>query len=1392
MRKKRLLSWILTLAMLLSMMPLSVFAADITENYKAKIVVSKIDDANGHEMVEVALQAKTASGNKLESMQPFGLAFDAEMFDLVDTEGDVITLTEDLDDAQGEEILAFPIAKNWTGETSSACVDSSKKIGYIFAQPKVTAKGALDTQGEFQSIATFQLQVKTGSSLANDFKATSVRLQTKAEASTLNQSSIVALNNNEDDPFTFGNLNGEDTLSEPEFAYEGLSVNKNGYTGTQADQPEVSVKKGTSVTLKANTEISGETVEYAAGTDSTQPSTGWQDSTEFTVSAPGTWYFFARVKETGEHTAGEIKTSDAVTVFGTPAFSYPNNNVVEASGQTTSVNIAPVVAAEGAGTLKYALADGASLPSGLTLDASTGAITGSLSLSDANGSVTVVATDAEDQTAEATITFKKANAIVTGMEISGAQNISVPTADVGETTRAIEDYTATVKDQFGDAMPDENVSWSISDATGVSVDADTGKVTVTNAAESGTVTLTATSVRNVQVSATKEITIQKDASTVTAVKLYSDAAGNSPLGDAVNIGILQNRDNTVTYYAKAYDQYGMEMSGETFDWNLTGDNGISNNDGTVTVASATEDNATATLTVTSSTDSSVSASVTITAIAIAVDWDVIEANTEMTYGDAKESAFAVLPEEGTATVADGTVNGRFTIENDDESLPVGSATITIAFTVTDAGAYEDVKLTKNYDITVTEREIVVSGIAAQDKEYDGTTDVLLDLTNVMLDNKVNGDDVTITVKGAFEDANAGENKTVLLSDLALTGTQAGNYVLASDGQQTETTATIRKASLLVETPPTASDIDYGAALNTSVLSGGVVKFGEEEVAGEWMFMFDEIPDAGTNSYIATFVPTTGSDNYAVVTLPVEVTVHKVAYSGEPITQNIALPVNKNVSGTISANTFTLPEGFKNVSVVSVDKTADEHNILTLSGADYTIQNATEVGWTATCNVVLSSTNYEDCTAVVTFTIIDKISVTISGINVVSRTYNAQPIAPTGTLSMVETNTGAPVTGIVPIYTYTGVEDTAYAASATAPTDAGKYKLVIAIAEDNQNYMGSSDDIFFEITKAPLVVKPQDVTITAGTAMPTFTVAYNGLQGNDVSIEMAVLSSGDLTMQAQTQNGSVLTTTNIAGDYIIRFVGQPVFNQNHNYTITTADGVLTVSQRSNNNTSGSSSGGSGGPSGLGASSSNNNTSKDNNTTDKDTKPDTNTPAQDTTTSTIVNGMNDVPSTEWYADAVKYVMDKNIMTGVGANRFAPSDPATRAMIATILYRIAGQPSVSANTSFTDVEAGTWYTNAVAWGQANGVITGQNAQTFNPNGNITREQLATILYRYSKAETPTTDMTATYSDASEVSSYATNAMKWAVAEGIINGSHNKLNPQGNATRAEIATMLSRYLQK
>lgn len=177
-----------------------------------------------------------------------------------------------------------------------------------------------------------------------------------------------------------------------------------------------------------------------------------------------------------------------------------------------------------------------------------------------------------------------------------------------------------------------------------------------------------------------------------------------------------------------------------------------------------------------------------------------------------------------------------------------------------------------------------------------------------------------------------------------------------------------------------------------------------------------------------------------------------------------------------------------------------------------------------------------------------------------------------------------------------------------------------------------------------------------------------------------------------------------------------------------------------------------------------------------------------------GFVDVAESDWFFNSVKYAKENKLMSGVSETEFAPNSSVTRAMLVVVLHRIEGEPKIG-DAAFTDVESGQWYTNAVAWAANEGIVNGVGDGKFAPDADITREQIATILYKYSqkKSAIDAASVGIIAPDRDKISDWAMEGMSWAVAEKLITGKDGGvLDPGGKATRAEIATILMRFLNK
>ena len=182
-------------------------------------------------------------------------------------------------------------------------------------------------------------------------------------------------------------------------------------------------------------------------------------------------------------------------------------------------------------------------------------------------------------------------------------------------------------------------------------------------------------------------------------------------------------------------------------------------------------------------------------------------------------------------------------------------------------------------------------------------------------------------------------------------------------------------------------------------------------------------------------------------------------------------------------------------------------------------------------------------------------------------------------------------------------------------------------------------------------------------------------------------------------------------------------------------------------------------------------------------------EDTSDMAVESAFSDVEAGAWYAGAVEYCVESGLMNGVSGDRFDPGGTMTRSMLATVLYRASGSPAASGDAPFSDVEVDSWYGPAVLWSIQQGLFTGYGNGLFGTNDPVTREQIAVILWRYAGSPLPA-GTAADFADEASINTWATQAADWAQENGVINGKDgNRFDPQGQAQRCEVATMLMRY---
>lgn len=716
-------------------------------------------------------------------------------------------------------------------------------------------------------------------------------------------------------------------------------------------------------------------------------------------------------------------------------------------------------------------------------------------------------------------------------------------------------------------------------------------------------------------------------------------------------------------------------------------------------------------------------------------------------------------------------------------------------------------------VNVAKREVSISGgLSVTSKQYDGTANATVTGT-AALSNVFGTDNVGLTYTGGtFESKNAGTHNVTLI-DATLIGDDKDNYTLSNNYTLT---GTIDKRPVTVTDGLSVTGKEYDGTTRADIVNSATF---DNVVTGESLTLTFTganfaSADVGTHDVTLTGVALGGdyAANYELTgNLPaLSGTISKATYSPAP-SLNINIVTNQAAAqtGTLTALNFFGGSTPADATITAVGP-AKGTVISGISVANGTLTytsaaNITAEGTTETYKVTISTRNYNDITATLTFTTVAKTPVTISDVSVADKVYNGQAVSYIGTPTAAANGETVEVSA----YTYTWQNAEGNVLSA-APVNAGSYKLVIAVAADDPNYVGSAT-VSFTISKATVTVTVDDKEAYVGSDMPELTYTVSGLaSGESLAVNPTLTCNADMDKP---------------GEYAITASGAAVpATGNYNETITYVPGTLTVSRRpinvgptydidvvdSDNGSVKASLGNASEGSVITLTVTPDDGYKLGSITVIDENGDEvevrrsgseykfTMPDSDVRVSarfvrdTGALPFNDVNAGDWFYDYVEYVYNNGIMDGVDNGVFSPNTETTRGMVVTILYRLAGEPNVRGGNDFSDVASGAYYADAVTWASNAGIVNGTSATTFSPNALVTREQFAAMLYRYmsyiGEDVSASTNLNR-YTDAGSVSAYAETAMSWAVAEGIINGrTATTLAPAGNCTRAEVAAMITR----
>ncbi|MCD8048574.1 MAG: S-layer homology domain-containing protein [Clostridia bacterium] len=602
------------------------------------------------------------------------------------------------------------------------------------------------------------------------------------------------------------------------------------------------------------------------------------------------------------------------------------------------------------------------------------------------------------------------------------------------------------------------------------------------------------------------------------------------------------------------------------------------------------------------------------------------------------------------------------------------------------------------------------------------------------------------------------------------------------------------ASAAVEITIDASNPSYTTPTDLTAVYGDTLADVELPNAdnGVWTWVDEDtsVGNAGTNTFTAVFTP--DDDNYNTVYVEISVTVEKAtpdyteptgltATYGDTLA-TVTLPdgwswadATANV-GNAGTNTFTAiftPEDSTNYETVTAEvdvtvgkatPTYDLPTGLTATYGDTLASVELPDGWTwvddtqsvgdagthefAAVYTPDDTDNYETVTA--------EISVTVSSTALtVAETPTAARVKRGNTLSKSTLSGGSVTTADGTEVSGTWV----WSDGTETMSKTGTYERTAVFTADDETY-GT-----VEATVTVTVYTSSSGGSSGGSSSGTTTYAVTSeeFENGDVSFNSSNAQSGaTVTITVTPDDGyetESITVTDASGNDI-----EVTANDDGTYSFTMPSSKVSVSAEFKE-------------------------------IDTDTEPTTE-PTEDDTHDCPSEKFTDVDTSLWYHEYIDYVLENGLMNGTGDTTFEPNTTTTRAMIVTVLYRLEGEPT-SGTSQFADVASGDWYANAVAWAAENGIVLGCGDGTFGANDVITREQTATILYRYADykgADTSVGEDTniLSYTDADEISEYAIPAMQWAVGTGLVNGKgDNVLDPQGGATRAETAAMLMRFIE-
>ena len=746
-----------------------------------------------------------------------------------------------------------------------------------------------------------------------------------------------------------------------------------------------------------------------------------------------------------------------------------------------------------------------------------------------------------------------------------------------------------------------------------------------------------------------------------------------------------------------------------------------------------------------------------------------------------------------------TATGAFA----DKNVGTGK-TVTITGITLDGDAKDNYTVSESSQssttASITAKEVTVTGITAANKEYDGTVAATLNTASAQFAGKIGNDELTVTATGAFADADAAESKTVTITNITLGGADAGNYTVSADSQKTAT----------AKIDPTDDYTLTVSGTQTVVVGVGTfaqpsASFGGKEVAGTVTYTIDGVAgktyeeavailaakEAGDSVTVTcTFTPTAGSNFTGTKSDDISVTMVDIAFT---LAEGAVTEKEAPVYGDDWSKIVTIDPS--KITAKVGEETISGTYRLDVSGMPAVGEHGYQVLFTGK----LGDKTYTDITVTSGSVTVGKKLVVVTALD---RNIIQGQKAPD--LSQPKAGTDYTVTGLVGTDTLGGTIVMCY-----DPAEPDTTKIGTAVINISGATVGNNYEIAFQSGKLTISYIPPYIPGTGGNSNtqvnPDGSTTTTTTSPNGTVTQTTKYPDGSQTVAVTNPDGSAsITTTKANGSRAVTTVdasGKAVSNVTLSGSALNGVGTkqqpaeLPVPAAANADNI------------LGAAVITVNLPAGVESAWVEipvSNPTMGTVAMISRaggveilkTSYVEQGslvakvssddqivvvdnsqpFRDVAYTAWEYDAVAFVSSHGLFQGTGENSFSPKATTSRAMVMTVLARLAGY----------DTEGGaTWYEKGMAWSVANGVSDGSN-----PNGAVSREQFATMLYRYVGSPAVSGSL-AGFIDADEISGYAESAMLWAVQNGIMSGKGNGvLDPQGSATRAELSQMLMNFI--